>query len=174
MRNWRLRRPTSGAFSLIELLVVLVLLGLAVGIVAPSLIRPASISAQKRQLDALAAILASRRVEAVQAGGVVEVTLTLDDEALLIAWWVPSAAEPSGPAPPKERELQVRRVEPWRFTMETAPDEPASEVSIRFGPHGRTRMQSLWFRSRDQADRIWSVRFDVISGAPSVVFQQGR
>lgn len=126
------------------------ILALVAAIVAPSMLRGASRGAERRQLMELVGLLSLERVEAMRATAAAEVAIEASDGRLT--------------ARGKKGE---RTWDDWRTDL--AGGAPGSAAaSVTFEASGRTGAHPLRFVARGGSDRIWTVVFDPISGAPSL------
>lgn len=140
-----------GAFSLLELTVVLVILALVAAVVAPSLLRGAARGTERRQLAELVGLLSLERVEAMRATAAAEVTIETVDSRLI-------AHGAKGD----------RVWDEWRTELAGIIGGRSGRAHVTFEASGRTDTRALRFVARGGSDRIWTVVFDPISGAPSL------
>jgi len=137
------------AFTLLELLAVLIVLAAMVGLVAPALVRASARESERRQAAELVSWLSLERVEAMRRSIVVEVDLAQGDQVF-------AAIGPSG----------ERVWSGWRLVLVDESGEPLDESRVYFDALGRTTTRTLWLQSAQESDRIWRVEFDPISGRP--------
>ena len=150
------------AFSLLELLIVLVIAALIAGLAGPAIGRTLARDAERRQVVELVNHLRAVRLEAITAMTPRAAVLSWSGGELRSEVLAPAPAEGDPPAP-WTREWEGWRLEPmWSRDVQVL-----VETEVTFDPEGRTSAGPLWFRGADTSDRLWSVRFDPVSGAPS-------
>lgn len=137
------------AFTLLELLAVLIVLAAVIGLVAPAMVRASARETERRQVAELVSWLSLERVEAMRRSTVVEVELRLVREGYI--------ASGSG---------GERTWDDWRTIPIDESREPLGESRVYFDALGRTATRTLWLQSAEESDRIWRVEFDPISGRP--------
>jgi prepilin-type N-terminal cleavage/methylation domain-containing protein len=143
------------AFSLLELLVVLAILGLVAAISAPGAARLLAGGAERTRRAELTQFLLARRLDALRDARRVEIAfdwtpdagLRLTSADLTRAW--PDWPDPLAAAP--------------------APAGPATE-RLAFDAEGRADRREIRFRASgaDGSDRMWAVSLDPVSGLPSI------
>lgn len=132
------------AFTLLELLIVLALLGLAIGIAMPSLSALQQKSHQQTLRDNINASLAQARLQAILRRTTVEMCGTFDGEACHDNW-----------------------TNGWRWHAQSSPEQPLQIIQtpgkepiywtgagfdqrIRFFPNGTTANNGRFFQCREQ------------------------
>lgn len=138
------------AFSLLELIVVLVLMGIAVGLVAPAVARSAGAGREQRAMGDLATTLAAARLDAIRSGRDVEIELLQSESALVI-----------------RREDESRVMTDWPLVMIDDDERDIESRALRIDIRGRTAADRLAFRSRETTSRIWAIAFDPVGGVPT-------
>jgi len=149
------------AFSLLELLVVLALLGLVAAVVAPGAARLLAGGAERTRRAELLQFLVARRLDALTGATRVEVELVWRPDATLTV----SAAGAS------------RAFDDWPDPLGATPDPPAETAArVAFGPEGRASRRHIAFRAPGAgaqappgSDTMWAVVFDPVSGLPRLV-----
>lgn len=137
-------------FSLLELIVVLVLMGIAVGLVAPAVARNAGAGREQRAMGDLATTLAAARLDAIRSGRDVHVELRHGEGALIVA-----------------RGDEPRVFTGWPLTMIDDDKREIESAALRFDIRGRADTNRVSFRSRESASRIWAIAFDPVGGVPA-------
>jgi len=154
-----IRVPARGAFTLIELVVVLFVMGLVVGLVVPAAVDAADASRPEHALRPLVTHLAAARLEAIESGTSRDAVLAFTDDAA------------DGPAPH------------WP-TGSLVPITPSGDaldgVTVRFDADGRASIPTIRFRDPRSGPASaagayapgvpydWAIRFDPVDGRPRV------
>jgi len=145
------RTRTPRGFSLLEIIIVLVLMGLVAGLVAPTVTRSASVGHERRVLGELINTMLARRLDAIRSGHDVRVQITLDEG----------------------RRLTLRvgdrehHWDNWPLDLLDEAGEPGGQAHITFDLRGRADMESLTLRSARSPGRIWRIEFDPVGGVPT-------
>ena len=149
------RRPR--AFSLLELLVVLGLLGLVAAVVAPGAARLLAGGAERTRRAELLQFLVARRLDALTGATRIEVELVWRPDATLTLTGAGAS----------------RAFDDWPDPLAGAPDPPAETAArVAFGPEGRAGRRHIAFRDAQAppgSDTMWAVVFDPVSGLPRLV-----
>lgn len=140
------------AFSLLELIVVLVLMGLAVGLVAPAVARSSGAAREQNAAGELTTTLSAIRLETIRDGRASDVAIRQIDTTLVVA-----------------TEGTTRAIEGWPLTMVGDFDRDIDTVEFSFDIHGRSTLERIRLRSTDTPHRLWSIDFDPVGGVPAVV-----
>lgn len=187
------RRPRDGtprAFTLIELVVVLALLGLIAALVAGSVGAGSDRAARRDALRSLVTLLTTQRLECLRGARSGGLSVTAEGTILDVS----TAIEPGGPGavPP------VRQLRAPGMVMYDSTGAAARRLEARFDAWGRTPERRWMFlmpvlpgASADRgrapepapgrldpdrpvpADRIWLIEFDPVSGAARLVQAPG-
>lgn len=149
-------RRARAAFSLLETLIVLVILGLTAALVAASIGAGARVTRERAAVTAVLDALWAARTQALSTAAPVRLVLR---------------AEPGHLAWTKDA-LPARRVAADGLVPIDQLSRPA-QLDARFAPSGRTDAQSWRITSTPPASgtapvRIWRIDFDPISGAPAL------
>lgn len=137
------------AFTLLELLVVLAIMGLLAGVAVPASARAIAGRSVPRTLGALRAELSAARAQALRASEPVLVRVVLEDGAVVVA------------APDRSRRIPAA----W---LSVSDREPAEAMGVRFDATGLADRSFMQFNVRKRPGEpgtIWRVPFDPISGA---------
>lgn len=152
-------------FSLLELIVVLVVLGVLAGLVAPMLARQSGVGLERRSADTVAAYFLADRLDALRTGRTLVVTITPDRGDLRIETVVAAEEYSGGPeADPAARVRTIARpgVEP----IDDA-DRPTPELAVVINPRGRASVERIRLRSLRDPGRLWEIAFDPVGGVPT-------
>ena len=145
------RQAVARGFSLLEMIVVLVILGVVAGLVAPMVSRSAGLGRERRAVGELVTVFSIHRLSAIQTGQTVAVELT----------------------PIRGGALRVRAGESDRLldrfplVLIDAAGDTQDGARIVFGPRGRADLGALLFRSASERDRLWTIEFDPVGGVPT-------
>ncbi len=145
-----LRARRIRAFSLLELIVVLVLMGMAVGLVAPAVTRNAGAGREQRSLGELATTLSAARLDAIRTGRTVNVELTAAKNTLLV-----------------RHQDELRTLANWPLALLDSNGNDIENIALTFDIRGRTAQSRLSFRSREAPSRMWEIAFDPVGGVPA-------
>ena len=187
------RGATTRAFTILELIIVLTVLGLIVGITAPRLVGNSGRAQARQAVRGLTDALTAERAETIRSMAPAVLFLATDGggsgEIRLIGYR-DGDAEVHEAEPPTAEALaamltgQGRVREPFRelgvWTGVRVPSEGAAATggrpaglevrTILVDPSGRIRLdrgERIALVASGDGDRIWSIGFDPISGAPS-------
>lgn len=162
----RAREKTrSSGFSLLELIVVLVVLGVLAGLVTPMLARQTGAGRERRTLDSLASYFLADRLDAMRTGRTLIITITPAPEVLHIETVAAAegySGEPDASTPARVRTIESPGVEPIDDT-----DRPLAELSVVIGQRGRASVELLRLRSIREPGRLWEITFDPVGGVPT-------
>lgn len=137
-------------FSLLEIVIVLALMGVAAGLVAPAVMRHAGVSREQRAIGELVTTLATRRLDAIRTGRVETIALRRSTDDLVIGM------------------NDAERVAPdWPLTLSSAAGSDADSIEISFDARGRADVDRVLFRSVRTPSRMWAVVFDPVGGVPT-------
>ena len=173
------------AFTLLELVVVVALVGLMASLVGVRVASSSAVQQERAALQAMVDVLATTRVEAMRRGEMLTATLTCKQEQFAV----------DGPG-------MHRLVEAQGLIAIDDRVEPVGGHHVDFDGAGRTLQRMWWFvnedvqrtellnanllvapwevtgdaPARDVQGRVWRIVFDPVSGAPRVerVDGQGR
>lgn len=151
------RHPSPRAFTLLELLVVLAIVGAMAGLAGVGLARSISHEGNLQHARAVAASLASARVAALRTGRPVQAELISGADQLLLVVTPGSS----------------RRWAPPPFTLADEQGRPVERLVIAFAASGRTPSSAVGLVAPGQgsatsgATIMW-INFDPISGAPAL------
>ncbi len=152
-------------FSLLELIVVLVVLGVLAGLVAPILARQSGVGLERRSADTIAAYFLADRLDALRTGRTLVITITADRGDLRIET-IPAAegysSEPVGAGSARVRTIARPGVEP----IDDA-ERPTPEIAVVINPRGRASVERLRLRSIREPGRLWEIAFDPVGGVPT-------
>jgi general secretion pathway protein H len=148
-------------FSLIEMVIVLVLLGLSIALVTPSLSRFSKRIELKTSAQKVSGILRFSRSESVQKGRVFQVLFDPDLRMVRVR-----ALEGDSPEKEGKEELQIqekRYVLPSGIQMGEvqipSPEFPSDLPTIEFYPHGGSNGGTIVLEMQDQKGYRIKVRF---------------
>jgi len=184
----------SRAFTILEMVIVLTLLGLVVGVTAPRFIGGSAQAQARTAARGLIDALTAQRAEAIRSMAPARLYLVGGGpESGLLRLIEPGQGEPTAEALMAMLTEQGRVVEPFRIlgvwngadlAISDRPGEaPAAARSgawrvrtILFEPTGRARIDGgegggetgLALVARQGGDTIWRIEFDPISGVPGV------
>lgn len=187
------RGATTRAFTILELIIVLTVLGLIVGITAPRLVGNSGRAKARQAVRGLTDALTAERAETIRSMAPAVLFLLADGdgsgEIRLIGYRDGEAGSDEAEPPTAEALTamltgQGRVREPFRelgvWTGVTVPSEEAAATggrpaglevrTILVDPSGRIRLdrgERIALVASGDGDRIWSIGFDPISGAPS-------
>lgn len=151
MSPQRARASTHRGFSLLEIIVVLVLMGVVAGLVTPTVARNASAGRERRVIGELINTMLARRLDAIRAGQDVHLQISLDAERRLT--------------------LSVGDTENhwknWPLDLLDEAGESVESAQFTFDSRGRADVESLTLRSARSPVRIWRVEFDPVGGVPT-------
>lgn len=148
-----LRRP---GFTLVELLVVVLLLGLIASVAVVGLGAGSKGARRREAASALLAQLTMARLDAMQRGKAVTLSIEIQDEHFAL------------------RTNQADRRIPRAGLIVSSQSPRSAIVEARFEPTGRTSAR-LWRLEQDSsaiseaAGTIWLIEFDPVSGSPRLV-----
>jgi len=147
---------TGRAFTLLELVAVLAVLGLIMGLTAPAAIRSLDRDAAREQVRDFARLLAAERLEAMQRTEVR--TVQIEFNARRRSLEVDSLLDAS------------RAWKEWQTAMVDAEGERLESARITFSADGRAIGPVLRFAdaNADGGDRAWRIECDPITGVPRV------
>lgn len=148
--RWRVIGPLRCAFTLLEVLVVLVMLGVVVGMVAPAVTRSAGVRREQSSLFDLTSELALVRLEALRDGASIEVTLSQSQRTLVL-----------------ESPREQKQFGPWPLALLASNGDAAATAHLRIDEHGRATPSRLEFRSFGTSTRLWTISFDPVGGTPT-------
>jgi len=151
------RAPLDVAFSLLEMIVVLVVLALVAGLSAPMVARSVGLGAERRAVGALATALTLARLDAIKDGRWVAVDLSEAGGVARVVW-------SDGPS---SDGAEDHAVEPFPLVFEGGSGGPSTTARVTFGPRGRADRERIGLRSRRSADRLWVIEFDPVGGVPT-------
>lgn len=147
-------RPRRG-FTLLELLIIVALLGLVIGLVAPGAARMLAGGAERTRRAELIQFLLARRLDALQDARRVDIA---------IEWSPQTGLRASSPQ-------RDRRWSDWPAPLASdpgaAPTGRPATVRIAFDPDGRADRREIRFGA-PESDTMWAVVFDAVSGLPRV------
>lgn len=135
-------------------MVVLAIVGLTVGLAAPSLTGSMARERERRQLVELVTLLSAERVEAMRGLRLAELSLSYEGGAMSAERSIGGAIERAGAWP--------------RWSASPAGGARTWGARVRFEPTGRASIGGLRFESSARAGTIWLVEFDPISGAAAL------
>ncbi len=148
-------------FSLIEMVIVLVLVGLSVALVTPSLSRFSKRVELKTSAQKVSGILRFFRNESVQKGRVFQVLFDPDLKMVRIRALEPDGQEKEGKEEPKDQEK--RYVLPSGIQMGEvkirSPEFPSDLPTIEFYPHGGSNGGTIVLERQDQKGYRIKVHF---------------
>lgn len=145
------RTYTHRGFTLLEIIIVLVLMGLIAGLVAPTVARSAGVGHERRVIGELINTMLARRLDAIRSGRDVRVQVTLNEGRRLTL----RAGD------------RQHHWDNWPLDLLDEAGEPAGHATITFGTRGRADIESLTFRSARSPGRIWRIEFDPVGGVPT-------
>lgn len=150
------------AFTMLELIIVLALLGGVSALILMSVTRSTEAVQRKQAIEAVHLALMHARLDSMQSGMETVVRVELQDPDRLV---IRRAESPDldFPAPALTRHILSVPAGP-----NSLPDASAPLVA-RFLPTGRTDQREWAFGLRESADTLWTIRFDPLSGAPRLI-----
>jgi len=183
--------PAARAFTILELIIVLTVLGLLIGITAPRLVGSASKAQARQAVRGLADAITAERAETIRSmrPGVLFVVSDPGGEgAIRLVGYEPAGADQQPSEPPTAEALAASMVgggeprEPFRSlgvwsgaVTASAPGAPPAGLEVRtlrIDPMGRVRLDqggaAIALVASGDGDTIWRLGFDPISGVPSV------
>lgn len=140
----------ADAFSLLEVIIVLVLLSIIVGLVAPTVGRSAGAGADRRALGELVNTLMASRLDAIRSGADASVEMI-----------------PSGRGLTLRTGDQERLWKGWPLIILGDTNEPVDSIRITFGARGRADVDRLTLQSARSPTRLWRIEFDPVGGVPT-------
>ncbi len=152
------RRATTGAFSLLELLVILAVLAAGAAVVAASMGRMGSGSRQRAAIEGVLTGLGAARMEAMKSQSRVTVSLAAGEDAGSLRltfgereWeWPTSGMAPTiGAFERAESEGGVRRETTSRTVDELANAGSSGIAHVAFDPSGRAD-RAVWLLAKDE------------------------
>ncbi len=187
------RGRATRAFTILELVIVLTVLGLLVGITAPRLVGNADRAQARQAVRGLTDALTAERAETIRSMAPAVLFLAAErggSGEIRLVGYQKNAAEAAETEPPTAEALttmltgQGRVREPFRelgvWTGVRVPTDGATATggrpagldvrTILIDPSGRIRLdrgERIALVASGDGDRIWSIGFDPISGAPS-------
>ncbi|MCX8119131.1 MAG: GspH/FimT family pseudopilin [Desulfobacterota bacterium] len=155
-------------FSLLELIVVLFILGLSIGLIAPSFSRVSKSAELKATARKLSSLLRNSRSEAVLRGEIQRILFDLPSKTVKVQSFKPEALEEEGT---KEGPSQVRTfmIPAWiqiREVKTSAGQFPPEEPAIEFYPNGSSSGGSFLLEGDDQ--RPFRIEVHSITGAVKI------
>jgi len=161
------------AFSLLEIIAVLVIMSMGVALVAPTLARSGGKAAERRAMAQVVDALRSARVDAIRAQQPRTVRVTIVNGAAVAQigaekhtidpWPIASFKLAQDSAPVSER--HARR--PLQSGGSNRTPRGTGDVRVIFQPSGRTDALAVVADSLRGA-RLWRITFDPVSGAPTL------
>ncbi len=145
------RASQHRGFSLLEIIVVLVLMGVIAGLITPTVARSAGAGRERRLVGELINTMLARRLDAIRSGHDVHIQLTLDANRQLTLQ--------AGDA--------ANSWKNWPLDLLNEAGEGAESAQITFDSRGRANVDSLTLRSARSPVRIWRVEFDPVGGVPT-------
>jgi len=142
-------RFTARAFSLLELLIVLALLGMIAALVAPAALRMSLGDPRDTDVSELTNALAAARLDALREGASAHVLIEKKDSDLTATW--------------TDQRIQWSD---WRLTILGNADGALEELQLRFAATGRADRREIRLMEADTG-RMWRIEFDPVSGVPS-------
>jgi prepilin-type N-terminal cleavage/methylation domain-containing protein len=142
-------RVTTRAFSLLELLIVLALLGMIAALVAPAALRMSLGDPRDTDVAKLTESLAAARLDALREGASAVVRLEGKNGELAASW-------------------TDQRIEwsEWRLTIVDDTERAMDTLQMRFAATGRADRRDIRLLEPDTG-RMWRIEFDPVSGVPS-------
>ncbi len=134
------------------MLVVLIMIAMIAGMVTPQIAGVSAVARERTQLEELAARFATSRVEAMRQVKTMNVAGDLADGLLALS----------------VNETGDKRWRPWRTDLQEDVSSQDGRFRVVFDARGRTTSRVLVFNAQDDSGRIWAIRFDPISGTPSL------
>ncbi len=159
------RTRSKIGFSLLELIVVLVVLGVLAGLVAPMLARQSGVGLERRTTDTLAAVFLADRLDAMRTGRTLVVTITPGAAGLRIE--TIAAAEGYSGEPDSAASTRVRTITRPGVAPIDDTDRASPEFSVVINPRGRASVERIRLRSIREPGRLWEITFDPVGGVPT-------
>ncbi len=158
MRSSRtVRGPGRSGFTLFEVLIVVLMIGIIAGLVASRLAATTGHARRRDALRSVTTLLAEARVTAMRRSAAETVTLSAGTNQISVSW--------------DERE---RSWSGLKMTPVDSLDTPLESLEARFDPEGRTRQRIWRFMGPERGDTIWVITFDPVSGAPRLDRESGE
>jgi len=149
------RAARRGAFTLLEVLIVVAMIGVLAGLSVSSFSRGSIASKQRQIAGSLVAQLRLARADALLSGQPAQVVLRADQQRTLALSRTEGEAEKSWELPGD-----------GALTLIPGIGEPAMAVEITFSATGRCSMRTFAVRSAASGGTIFTIEFDPISGEP--------
>lgn len=151
-------------FALIELILVLVIVGLSLVLVTPSLSRLSKTTELKGTAQKIAAILRHSRTQAIHKGRIYQVIFNLETKEIRVQWLDPDQEESEGGEDEKGKSTspQVYPLPSWISIKEVEPIKArySSEApTIEFYPHGGSNGGSFLLEAEDHKGYRIKVQF---------------
>jgi prepilin-type N-terminal cleavage/methylation domain-containing protein len=147
----------TGAFTLIELMIVVGIIGVVATIGIPSIARTMQREGMRKVLWDLQEACETARSIAILGGK--EATLTLSSEGHLSVNGAIEDDHPSASQFPENIVIDSR----WHNAQELAPEQQAT---IRFQPNGTC--DEFWLVLRSDENEVYKITLDIITGLPDV------
>lgn len=168
----------TGAFSLLELIVVLAIVGLVGGLVVAGLSRPGGAGQQRESLSSVIESLQAARLEAMRGQRPVSVTIRREGDRLVLRGLETSRSFAAHGITPvlgtEDAAVEgggVNRLSVVDTGVDEVAHQGAGELRVTFDSAGRTSRR-LWRFAPDEGSSLgrtmWLVRFEVVSGVPAL------
>lgn len=146
-----------GAFTLLELVIVIALVAMIAGLVLPAVGGWSRAGRAREAMLGLHGLLLTERVEAMRQASVRRVEVTMERQELVA----------------RVTDEEPRRWPVGAVTMRDARGREAEKLVAEFSATGRTTARRWVFEqaegSRDASGTLWRIEFDPVSGAAEAV-----
>jgi len=151
----------AGGFTLIELIVVLVLIGLLAGLATPIVMSVLDRIQRNSALNQMASFLRSTRTQAVSTKTPIVFQGNINDNRY---WWINSETEETSPIHSLTNKIRLTGFDDGRDSIEQG------IFSITFYPLGNTTGGVIYLNAveNDKQDAVFLLSIDPITGRPQV------
>jgi type II secretion system protein H len=169
-------RPGQAGFTLLELMLVLVILGIAAKLVLPALLQDIPEAAVQSEARQLAAKLSFLRTEARLQSGEYGIEIDGKHSCYRMVMPLERLLQKDSSPPAYETEETSLHLEPVFLTEDVVflgvhvykQDEGRRAESVLFDPSGRTPQKVIWLGHRAEKDLVYSIFVPALTGEVEV------